>query len=199
MRTSKQFATITYNTESYLTNKLNEFVKNGIFEFWAYIEHLPEQDENKKHKHLFIIPSIRYECRNLIDALKEPDESNPTAKPLTCIIPMPSKFSDWYLYALHDKSYLASKGQYRKFHYTLDDFKVSDKEMFNELRHQINYSNVNRMERICAAVDNGETFESLVALGQIPIQLISQYKTAFDMLRNERTFRNGRNNHEEKE
>lgn len=199
MRTSKPFATISYNSASYLSSTLDKLVEQNILDFWCFIEHLPEDDETKKHKHLFCVPVSCFDCRTLIDYLQETDESNPTAKPLTCIIPRSSKFDDWYQYSLHDVNYLASKGQARKYHYTVNDIIRSNDDYFNDLRYQINYSKINRMERIIAAVNNGETFESLLAMGQIPIQLINQYKSAYDMLRDNTTYRNGRENHEDKE
>ena len=39
MRTSKPFSTISYNTEDYLTAKLDELVTTRKIEFYAFIEH----------------------------------------------------------------------------------------------------------------------------------------------------------------
>lgn len=177
--------------------KLGELVERGVLDFWAFVDHLPEIDEKKSHKHLYCVPSKLFECSTLIEYLKELDLSNPNDKPLTCIACRSSKFGDWFLYACHDSAYLASKGQARKFHYTIDDFVVSDEDYFNELRHQIDMSKLNRMQRLVEAVYNGETFQSLVASGQIPIPLINQYSTAFYMLKDEITFRNERKGHDE--
>ena len=199
MRTSKAFATISYNTTDFLKLKLGELVERGVLDFWAFVDHLPEIDEKKAHKHLFCVPSKLFECSTLIEYLKEIDLNNPNEKPLTCIACRSSKFGDWFLYCCHDSAYLASKGQSRKYHYDLDDFVVSDEDYFNELRHQIDMSKLNRMQRLVEAVYNGETFQSLVASGQIPIPLISQYSTAFYMLVDEITCRNGRKGHEDSE
>lgn len=197
MRTSKAFATISYNSTDFLKLKLGELVERGILDFWAFVDHLPEIDEKKSHKHLYCVPSKLFECSTLIEYLKEIDLNNPNEKPLTCIACRSSKFGDWFLYACHDSAYLASKGQARKYHYTIDDFVVSDADYFNELRHQIDMSKLNRMQRLVEAVHNGETFQSLVASGQIPIQLINQYSMAFYMLVDEITQRNGHKGHEE--
>ena len=69
MRTSKAFATISYNTTDFLKLKLGELVERGVLDFWAFVDHLPEIDEKKPHKHLFCVPSKLFECSTLIDYL----------------------------------------------------------------------------------------------------------------------------------
>ena len=57
MKTSKPFSTISYNTADFLSVKLNDLVNRRKIAFWAYVEHLPEEDEKKAHKHLYIVPN----------------------------------------------------------------------------------------------------------------------------------------------
>ena len=200
MRTSKPFATISYNTDEFLKIKLDELVQTGVLDFWCYVNHLPEIDETKAHKHLYCVPSRLYDTASFCDYMKEIDLKSPTSKPLGCIACRPSKFDDWYLYSSHHKQYLATKGQARKYNYPLDDFKMSDEDYFTELRHQIDMSKLNRMQVLTEAVVSGETYESLVSSGQIPVQLINQYEKAFYMMRD--TIipqRNGRTTHTPKE
>ena len=182
MRTQKSFATISYNSTLFLQSRLNELVELGILDFWCFVEHLPEDDETKKHKHLFCVPSKLLDANSLIDYLKEIDLTSPDSKPLTCIVPHSSKFGDWFLYSSHNVAYLVSKGQSRKYHYSIDDFICSDFDYFNELRHRIDLSKFNGLERLIAAVNNGETFNSLISSGQVPLQLIRQYEYAYNCL-----------------
>ena len=182
MRTSKPFATIDYNTEKFLIDKLNELVDNNTLDFWAFIEHLPEDDEKKKHKHLYFVPSKLIDTSVIAKHLEEIDLTDVTKKPLGCTVFKSSKFSDWYLYGLHDKNYLASKGQTRKYHYKKSEFFSSNEDYFNELIHTIDYSKLNRLEMLKSYIDNGFNFSQIVKSGIVPVQLINQYEKMFYML-----------------
>ena len=97
MITRSNISTISYNTDDFLTFKLNDMIKNHCIEFWAFINHIPEEDERKEHKHLFIIPSGTVDTFALSDILEEIDFTNPTMPPLGTIFWKHSKFVDWYL------------------------------------------------------------------------------------------------------
>ena len=196
MRTSKSFATIDYNSRDFLIVKLSELVRNGTLDFWAFIEHLPEDDETKKHKHLFCVPSGRMDTAQLLSYLEEIDPQHPD-KPLRCLACRSSKFDDWYQYALHDTVYLASKGQSRRYHYRKEEIICSDEDYLSELIHQIDYSKLARINALKQAVADGISFPELVSRGQIPIQQINQYSLAYDMFFRLSTSRNGREGHEE--
>lgn len=195
MRTSKPFGTISYNSDKFLTFTLNNLVESRVIDFWLFINHFPESDESKKHKHLFIIPNGIFETDKLKDYLAELVPG--FDKPLTCIFCKPSKFTDFFLYSIHDEIYLASKGQSRVYHYSIDDFFTSDTDYFCELRHQMDISKLNRLQFLKEAASNGETFSSLVTRGMIPVQLINQYHVVYDLLVSE-TYRNGRSSHTSK-
>lgn len=200
MRTSKPFSTISYNSKSFLTNKLNELIQNRTIDFWAFIEHLPEEDEKKNHIHLYVIPSKLVDTFNFTKDLEELDKTDPTKKPLGCIMCKSSKFDDWYLYGLHDKNYLASKGQTRKYHYKREEFVTANDDYFNEIIHTIDYSKFNRFELIQDYVNAGFSFPYLVKSGVVPVQLIKQYEQMYTILFNLRQNelnRNGRKGHDE--
>lgn len=199
MRTSKPFTTISYNSTDFLIVKLDELLKCGVIDFWAFIEHLPEDDETKKHKHLFVVPSRLMDSSSFISALLEVDVLNPLDKPLGCMPCRSSKFADWFLYSIHDKRYLISKGQSRRYSYSLDDFVCSNIDYFNELRHQIDLSKIRGTQFLVDALEDGIAFESLVRNGQIPIQLLKQYEYAYYMLSDRCTYRDGRSGHEKEE
>ncbi len=107
MNTRSPIATISYNTNSFLIKELNSLIADKLIEFWAFVEHLPEEDEKKIHKHLYVVPSSTIDTFRINERLSELDIQNPNLPPLGCIRWVHSKFVDWYLYAIHDRDYLA--------------------------------------------------------------------------------------------
>ena len=197
MRTSKPFSMISYNTEAFLQEKLDELRQAGLIQFWAFIEHLPEEDEKKAHKHLYIIPAKLIDTQRIEKALQEIDLTDITAKPLGAIFPQSSKFADWYLYGLHDKKYLAYKGQKRKYHYNDNAFVVSCQDTFRELKNLIDYTEINRLSLILEKAENGESLASIIKTSNIPLQLIGQVRQLYDIIVGPfETYRNGRASHQ---
>ncbi len=192
MKTSKPFSTISYNSADFLENKIAELIQAGVIDFACYIEHQAEEDEKKSHKHVFIMPSGIVDTNKFFKCFEEKDETN--AKPLGCTIGVSSKFDDWYLYAMHDTAYLASKGQSRKYHYTFTQFRNTDEDFFRELVNMVDRSRFIGTERVINAVKDGIPFEELILYGAVPIQLIHQYKFAYECI-NGALYRNGRKTH----
>lgn len=124
-------ATISYNSMAFLVSKLESLVKNEIISFYALIEHKPEEDENKAHCHVYIEPAKACDTIWLRKQFNEVDPANP-GKPLGVLPIGSSKFVDWYWYGLHDRAYLASKNQSRKYHYNDDQVLTSDTEYLAE-------------------------------------------------------------------
>ena len=197
MKTSKPFSTISYNSADFLQIKLNDLIKRRKIAFYGFIEHLPEEDEKKAHKHLYIVPNGQINTDEIIDYLLELDPKNPE-KPLGCIPFHSSKFTDWYLYSVHDKDYLASKGQSRKYSYQKDEVKVSDSDYFNEEIHRMDLSKLSKIKVLREAVENNIPFEHMLMTGQIPVQQVYAFKQTYDMIHNfvARTQRNGRETHQ---
>lgn len=179
MRTSKPFSLISYNTQDFLCNKLNELVQSGLVQFWAFIHHQPENDEKKAHKHLYVIPQKMVDTQRIEKALQEIDINDILAKPLGAIFPQSSKFGDWYLYGLHDKKYLALKGQKRQFSYNDDAFIVSCQDTFTELKNLIDYTEINRLNDIFEKVESGESLASIIRTSNIPLQLIGHVRQLY--------------------
>ena len=182
MITSKPVSTISYNTIPFLTSKLIELEKKRIISFWMYIHHLKEDDEEKDHIHVFMIPNGKQNVDSIKNEFDEIDQSN--ALPLKCIFFKNSKFDDAYFYFLHDEKYLASKNQSRKYHYSEDDLIVSDRAIFLELKHEIDYSklNINRISVIQEYVKGKKPFYLMVAKGVVPIQQIKQWEMAYKLI-----------------
>ncbi len=196
MLTSKPISTVWYGSKEFLEYQLKQLILHNKLIFYAFINHLKEEDEKKDHIHVYIVPDGRLDTSSLTDILTEIDVNNPLP-----IKPLPyrkSKFDDWYLYNSHNTVYLASKGQERKYHYSKEDFVTSNDDYFTELIHQMDMSKVNRLEIVKEAAERGESYQSIVAKGMIPIPLINQYQKAFMMFQSaiEQTYRNNRQTHE---
>lgn len=183
MRTSRTISTISYNTFSFLDDKLSDLVSRNIISYYCYIEHLPEADEKKKHIHLLIVPNGTIDTDSLRTYFNEIVPTN--EKPLGCMPFRASKFADWYLYSIHDKRYLAQKGQARQYSYSAEEFIFSSFEYHNELLHEIDYSKLNRFDKLVESVENGLTFGQYLLNNYVPIQQISGYKIAFEALTRE--------------
>ena len=198
MRTTKPFSTISYNSADFLREKLDRLVLERRISFYSYIEHHPEEDEKKKHKHLLIIPNGQINTDELTDILNEIDMTNPLEKPLGVLPWRSSKFDDWYLYSVHDSAYLMTKGQSRKYFYSKDDIISSSEEYLTELIHTIDRSKYSKTLDFVNQIKNGATFEEMVLKGQIPVPLINQFLTMNNIIRDVKTYRNDRETHSPK-
>lgn len=196
MNTAKPISTISFNTEAHLVRTLCHLQKAKRIEFWAYIKHLPEDDEagKKEHIHLYIEPAKRIQTVDLQAEFNELDPNNP--KPRKCLTFRSSHYGDWYLYALHDPQYLASKGQSRRYHYNPEDVVPSDEDDLRERIATIDLSGITPIGRLRQFKDAGLTFEDAVAKGVVPIPQIRSYDLAWQCLDATKTYRNGRPNHE---
>lgn len=197
MKTSRPFSTISYNSKDFLKSKLDELVQKRYISFYTFVEHFPEDDEKKKHKHLLIIPNGQVQTDQITDILQELDLSNPL-KPLGVMPWRNSKFGDWFLYACHDSAYLMSKGQSRQHHYQECDFVSSDEDYLHELSHTIDRTKYVKSQEFYEKAVNGVPFIALVGQGQVPMPQFNQYKAMYDYIQ-DMTFRNGRKTHSPKE
>lgn len=197
MRTTKPVATISFNTPDYLKLKLEELRKAGRISFWAFIEHKPEDDEGglKYHNHVYVEPSKMLQTDDLREALKEYDPQSPN-KPRGCISFVSSKFDPWYMYALHDKRYLASKGQSRQHHYTHEEIQTSDQDDLLYKARSIDMLSLSPYADMESAIENGITWTQYFARGTVPLPQVALFERAWNLLLANRTYRAGATNHE---
>ena len=189
MLTSKSISTIHYAETEMLKVKLNDLVDKNKISFYAFIKHLKEKDETKNHIHLFIVPNGKINTDQLREELEFLDPKNPT-KAIRSLPFESSKFSDWYMYTLHDKAYLASKQQTRELHYKKEEFIVSDDDYFNELIHKIDFTRFRTQSLVVEAAENKTPFVELVQNGVIPAPLIVQYQKVYELVYNNTLHRN---------
>ena len=127
MATQKPISTISYNTEAFLKEKLDNWVKAHIIQSYQYIPHKGE-DGDKDHIHLRIEPNKKLDPMDLLEQLREYRIGED--KPLCCRPFRPSKEEDWILYVVHDEQYLkvkyggGEKGE--KLPYKWQDIRVSE-------------------------------------------------------------------------
>lgn len=201
MRTRTQISTISYNTNDFLIIELNKLVQEQVIEFWAFVEHLPEEDEKKAHKHLYVVPCTLIDTFELNKRLQELDASHPELPALGCMNWRHSKFVDWYLYALHDVAYLSMHGdESRKYHYANTDIIASEYDYLNELIHTSDMSRYKSFQKLRDMARSGVSFREIFENGFIPVQQIIQYKKAYNLVRfgdMDYTYRGGRSGHEE--
>ncbi len=183
MRTSSPISTISYNTDMFLIKTLNSLVDERYVDFWAFIQHLPEDDCKSPHKHLYIVPAKLLDSAIFNDRLEEPDLLNPDKPPLGCKWFQSSKFINWYLYVLHDVEYLASIGQVRKYHYEKSSIFCNDIDYMNECYARADVSKYKRMTNFQELISSGVSFRELVKNGHVPIQQIIQWRKAYNLLR----------------
>lgn len=202
MKTRRPFSSIWYGSPNFLKSSLDKLVRKGDLLFYAFVSHHKEEDEKKDHIHLYMEPDGTIDTKQLIDLIQEVDLSSENLMPVKLLPCRNSNFSEWYLYTSHNIAYLTSKGQKRKFHYSIDDFETSNEDFFREKVHTIDMSKINTIEFVRNAALQGIPFEVIVMQGQVPVQQIIQYQKAYEMilrLRNNvaaKTYRNLRDNHE---
>lgn len=196
VRTTKPISTISFNSPDFLELKLNELLRSGRISFWAFITHKPEDDEGGKkvHNHLYIEPSKMLQTDDLKSELLEFDATKPD-KPKGCISFRASKFDAWYMYGLHDKRYLASKGQARKYHYTHDDIVASDDDDLTFKARSIDLLSLSPYADMEDAQAQGLTWAQYFARGTVPLPQVMLFQRAWDLLIETKTERGAYDGH----
>lgn len=168
MATQKPISTISYNTESFLKEKLENWFNAHIIQSYCYILHKGE-DGDKDHIHLRIEPNKKLDPMTLAEDLQEYVLGE--KKPRGVLTFRPSKEEDWILYALHDKDYMklkypGDKGE--KIPYKWQDLKCPEtyqaETVYIRARQSLSHSSASLMERI----QNGEKATKLIQLGENP-------------------------------
>lgn len=200
MRTSKPIATISYNSQEFLVQKLKELLDNHKICDYMFIKHHAEEDEKKDHIHLWIKPNTLLDTMDLQKHFMELDMKNPT-KPLKCIDFRVSQVDDWILYNQHYAPYLASKNESRAYHYLKEDFVFADEDTFDDLyNHAFKGSDWAKRFQILEQLANGLINPAnLILNGSVPLNMASQLNAFTYMKTHYGTDRGGRPNHEQEE
>lgn len=193
MKTILPLATISYNTKEFLEIKLNELVKGKKVQFWCFIRHQAEEDEKKDHFHVFIEPCNKIETADLPSMFVELDRNSD--KPLKTLVWKKSDFPNWLWYGLHDKHYLASKGESRKYHYSINDLVTNDQD---ELDQRIidTPKPFSDLQKIDDYLNQGFSDMEILRALHVPVFRMQYTARAIEMLRHERVCRGEYSNHE---
>lgn len=196
MRTTKPISTISFNTEQYLKDRLQDLCRSGHVSFFAFVKHLPEDDEGgkKEHFHVYIEPSKLIQTDDFRQHLLEYDLTNPD-KPKGCLKFCNSKFGDWYRYSLHDSAYLAKKGQSRRYQYTFEEFISSNDDDMLMMVRSIPPDEDTAYADMLNAFRQGMDFGTYASTYGVPIAQINQWRIAWDLVVGTELRRNGRKNH----
>lgn len=195
MRTKKEVSTISYNSFPYLQHVLADLIEEGIISDYMFIRHEPEEDEKKRHIHLWIRPNKLVDTVKLQKRFIEPNMIEPD-KPYKCIDFRVSDSDNWILYNLHYKPYLLSKGESRKYEYSVEDFVFYDYDNFEFLyAHALKGSEWSKQHKLVEELNQGFSVYELIRSGRIPFNLSSQ-GLAFEKMQRRETYRNGRLGHE---
>ena len=119
--TKGEISTVTYNTEEFLIDALEEWYDAHLIQCYMYIKHIGE-DGDKDHIHLRIVPNKKLDPMVLTERLKEYTSDN--KKPLGCLYWRPSDEANWILYVIHDKEYLKQKYNNKDGTYGIDHEKI---------------------------------------------------------------------------
>lgn len=194
MKTSKPFSTISYNTKDFLIAQLNSLYNRRLLDFWAIIYHYAEEDESKDHWHVYFYPNGSMDTDPLKEYFMETDPTN--IKPLGIkMIKHSYHFADWYLYAIHDKDFLLSKGESRKHHYSIDDVISSDKDDLLEMVHTIDFTKYTKQKKLLEKINTQADLIKLARNGEVPLNQVGQINQLINWGLNDYTYRNGRTTH----
>lgn len=129
MKTRQNLTFISYNSRTFLESRLNELVSSGKISLYLFIFHFHEgidelgREEKEDHWHVYIRNNSTIDTVWLHDFFEEMIiGSDQTQSIFINKIGCPDNvFNDMFLYFLHHKTYLDSKGLSRKYHYGFDD------------------------------------------------------------------------------
>lgn len=168
MKTKRLISSVGYNSEGFLSATLDRLQNAGAIDWAHYIRHEPEDDEEKAHWHIVLMPAKSIDTRALQREFDELDLEKP-GKPLGVL---PWRFShnldDWLLYAIHDPAFLASKGQTRRIHYARSAVRSTCPELLVEQWHEVNLAKYGLGQELAQAAERRIPWESVIASGLIP-------------------------------
>ncbi|MBR4906597.1 MAG: hypothetical protein IKZ44_07045 [Clostridia bacterium] len=99
------------------------------------------------------------------------------------------------MYALHDRGYLASKQQSRRFHYSASQVISSDPDDLTYKARTIDMLSVSPYAAMMDAQQQGLTWEDFFRRGAVPITQLKQWRDAWFTLLQGFTDRAGREGH----
>lgn len=179
MKTTKPISSISWNSRNYLVDRLEELRKAHLIAFWVLVKHTAEEDEKKDHIHFYVEPNRSVDTELLREKFIE---LVPGSKPLGVNKFQKSDFQNWLWYCLHDKAYLFSKGETRKYHYSIEDLISSDD---GDLRQRIqeNPRPESEYSKVEELIQQGFSNEAIAQTRNIPLFRFEYFCRAVEKLR----------------
>lgn len=172
-KTSKYISSISYNSKKFLLDKLDALIYTREISYYEFIQHYPDEDDKKKHFHLFIMPNHSLDLALFKDYFNEYTfnfkkikcikkillptyflfgrqsyKNKPKFKPLGCMpFRVTHKYGDWYWYVIHNTDYLRAKELVRNLHYSDSDIYSYNLDFHNTLVLE------NKLEDFCTMGD----------------------------------------------
>lgn len=185
MRTTKPISSISWNSMQYLIDRLEELRTAHLVAFWVLIQHHAEEDEKKEHIHFYLEPNRSIDTEQLRGNFIE---IVPNGKPLGVNKFQKSDFKNWLWYSIHDKAYLFSKGETRKYHYSISDLISSNDEDLCQ-RIQENPRPESEYSKVEKLIKNGFTDEAIAQQMNVPLFRLEYFCRAVQKLRTLGNFR----------
>lgn len=180
MKTRRAISTISFNSSGYLRVVLERLASAGVIEYAHWVSHAPEADEKKPHLHVYLQPghtldtaALRHEFEELV-----PGENVPRGTLPFC----PAKFQDWYLYGIHEPSYLESKGLSRQHLYSPSDVYSTCLDLLNEQASTIDQLKFRTAWHLRRMVAQHATWDDVLLSGVIPIPQYRYWQAYYDAL-----------------
>ena len=179
MKTTKPISSISWNSRNYLVDRLEELRKAHLIAFWVLVKHTAEEDEKKDHIHFYVEPNRSIDTELLREKFIE---LVPGSKPLGVNKFQKSDFQNWLWYCLHDKAYLLSKGETRKYHYSIEDLISSDD---GDLRQRIqeNPRPESEYSKVEELIQQGLSNEAIAQTMNVPLFRFEYFCRAVEKLR----------------
>lgn len=143
-----------------------------------------------------MVPGIPVDCRQLRN---EFIEFNKSSKLPLGFMPIRNntKWDDWYLYDIHDKEYLFSKGQSREYHYDDKDMVRSDDTYYWDSVSRIDRTRINPLGEVIRAAQSGISFADFVTNHPLSLLQVRSAQFVFEQVAGKTGLdRAGRTDHE---
>lgn len=124
------------------------------------------------------------------------ERDSKSTKPLKTLVWKKSDFTNWLWYSLHDINYLLSKGESRKYQYSVTDIVANDEDELSQriIESPKPYSDLQKIDKY---LNEGLDDMQILRMLNVPLFRFQYTARAIEMLRRERTYRGYYDNHED--
>jgi hypothetical protein len=188
MRTSKSISSIAYHRPEVFKTTVDNLRLSGVIGPCLWIAHKGGDKHEKPHIHLLLLEGTKvYQTEGLASIFSFDIIDGKTASVVDHWQKTKS-ISDWILYAIHESTYLARKGQFGKEAYSWDDINCTpgDDDLLEELKDEAFEAleaGENKIYRILKhAVKQGWTWQETIVSGLLPIATLRNSYDVFQAL-----------------